>query len=245
MGKVSSLEILNISNTQATARGFRALLKALRSNHTLRKLIADNNNLCSHNQVIGGNRSIVGASTLKEVISNNSSLTSLSLQHCHLTDSSGVPFGEGLRTNKGMNDFNLFGNDLGDKTMTQIAGALREGQQRLREFNLGKNFIGDLGGERLGDALAHNRGLLKFSLFHNNLTDRAAVAINKGLQANVAVEEINLGKNLINLRYIHMIDNRCKAIRDAKKKDDQNPQFMEKKAELRRVQGIRRETDAD
>ena len=65
--------------------------------------------------------------------------------------------------------------------MIAIAGALNEGQQRLKEFNMGKNFIGDLGGERMGDALATNQNLHKFSLYHNNLTDKSAVSINKGM----------------------------------------------------------------
>ena len=118
MGKASNLENLNLSHTQMTNRGFFKVMSALRSNHTLSKLIADYNNLCSQSTFY----------SIGQVISNNNSLMHLSLQHCHLIDTFGVPFGEGLRTNKGMQYFNLFGNDLGDKTMIAISNSLREGQ---------------------------------------------------------------------------------------------------------------------
>ena len=115
---------------------------------------------------------------------------------------------------------------------------MKEGSQALKEFNLGKNFIGDQSSELLGRAIAVNSVLLKFSLYHNDLKDKSAVQINKGLQTNRAIEEINLGKNMINLRYIHMIDQKCKSIKDQKNKADTNPDFQKKKVELKRVQGI-------
>ena len=57
-------------------------------------------------------------------------------------------------------------------------------------------------------------------MYHNNLGDKTAIAINKGLTYNKHIEDINLRKNLINLRYIHMIDSRCKAIKEKKAKDE-------------------------
>ena len=93
--------------------------------------------------------------------------------------------------------------------------------------------IGDVGGERLGDALDTSRTVVRFSLYHNNLGDKTAIAINKGLTYNQHIEEINLRKNLINLRYIHMIDSRCKAIREKKAKNDNaSTEFEVKKKEL-------------
>ena len=103
----------------------------------------------------------------------------------------------------------------------------------MKEFNLGKNLIGDLGGEKLGEALETSRTVVRFSLYHNNLGDKTAIAINKGLTYNQHIEEINLRKNLINLRYIHMIDNRCRVIREKKcKNDDAATEFVVKKKEL-------------
>ena len=75
--------------------------------------------------------------------------------------------------------------------------------------------------------------MVRFSLYHNNLGDKTAIAINKGLTYNQHVEEINLRKNLINLRYIHMIDSRCKAIREKKTKNDNaSTELVVKKKEL-------------
>ena len=47
VGKGSNLENLNIANTQLTSKGFGKLVRDLRVNHTLKKLIADYNNLYS------------------------------------------------------------------------------------------------------------------------------------------------------------------------------------------------------
>ena len=47
VGKASNLENVNLSQTQMTKRGFFHVMTALRSNHTLQKLVADYNNLCS------------------------------------------------------------------------------------------------------------------------------------------------------------------------------------------------------
>ena len=93
--------------------------------------------------------------------------------------------------------------------------------------------IGDIGGERLGDALETSRTIERFNLYHNNLGDKTAIAINKGLTYNQHIEEINLRKNLINLRYIHMINNRCKAIKEKKAKNENtSTEFEVKRKEL-------------
>ena len=116
----------------------------------------------------------------------------------------------------------------------------------MKEFNVGKNLIGDLGGERLGEALETSRTVVRFSLYHNNLGDKTAIAINKGLTYNQHIEEINLRKNLINLRYIHMIDHRCKAIRDKKcKNDDAATEFEIKKKELMNTLADQREKEKE
>ena len=116
----------------------------------------------------------------------------------------------------------------------------------MKEFNLGKNLIGDHGGEKLGDMLEYSRTVIKFSLYHNNLGDKTAIAISKGLTYNQHIEEINLRKNLINLRYIHVIDSRCKAIKERKAKSaDAGAEFEVKKRELMNTLAELRQQDKE
>ena len=70
---------------------------------------------------------------------------------------------------------------------------------------MGKNALNDIGGLKLASALKSNQNLVKINLSDNNLTDSTALAINRNLLVNKKLEEINLSKNLINIRVLEML----------------------------------------
>ena len=54
------------------------------------------------------------------------------------------------------------------------------------------------------------------NLSDNNFTDETALAINRNLLDHKMLEEVNLSKNLINLRIIEILEATCAKIKDLK-----------------------------
>lgn len=81
---------------------------------------------------------------------------------------------------------------------------------------MGKNNFNDKGGVKLGEAIKYNRTISKMNLSDNNFTDETALAINRNLLDHKMLEEVNLSKNLINLRIIEILENTCAKIKDLK-----------------------------
>ena len=80
----------------------------------------------------------------------------LSLAHCELADTFGVPFAEALKRNRGLVKFSLNDNNLTSKTLSSLAYAMKENSGRLKEINLAKNNFTDKGGAKLGEAIQFN-----------------------------------------------------------------------------------------
>ena len=70
---------------------------------------------------------------------------------------------------------------------------------------MGKNNLNDKGGLKLAEALKSNQNLVKINLCDNSLTDETALAINRNALVMKKLEEINLSKNLINIRVLEML----------------------------------------
>ena len=51
---------------------------------------------------------------------------------------------------------------------------------------------------------------------NNGLTDETALAFDRNIPLNKMLEEVNLSKNLINLRVIEMVSKTCAKIRESK-----------------------------
>ena len=92
------------------------------------------------------------------------------------------------------------------KTLSALAQAIKESPAKLVEFNIGQNFFKDKGGVKLGDSLRHNNILEKMNLTGNSFTDETAMAINRNLSQTKSIIEVNLGKNLVNIRAIDQIE---------------------------------------
>ena len=117
-----------------------------------------------------------------------------------------MSFAEALKTNKGLEKFNFYGNEMTSRTLMVLAAAIKEfSSGSLTEINLGKNQLNDKGGVKLGEALKFNNSIVKLNLSDNDLTDETALAINRNLLFSKTLDEVNLTKNLINLRVIEMV----------------------------------------
>ena len=194
----------------------------MRSNHNLQSLILNKNNL----------NTTFPFKDIILIIAASSSIKYLSLAHCHLTDYFGEKFAEGMKTNKGLEKFNFSGNDMTSKTLSHLSIALKEPQGSLREFNMGKNSLNDRGGIKLAEALKTNHNLVKINLSDNNFTDETAMAMNRNLIYNKKLEELNLAKNLINIRVLEMLQITLNKIHE-QKLQTQIPEKMKEKFEFR------------
>ena len=76
--------------------------------------------------------------------------------------------------------------------------------------------MNDKGGVKLGEAIRYNRSISKMNLSDNNFTDETALAINRNLLDHKMLEEVNLSKNLINLRIIEILEATCAKIKEMK-----------------------------
>ena len=171
VGFGSSVQLLNFADTNMTAQGFRALITTLRSNHDLHTLILDNNDLGTPYsfQAISG------------LIASTAKFKVLSCANCRLSDTFGVPFAEALKTNRGLERFNFYGNELTSRTLRHLAQAFKELAGSLKSFNLGKNGLGDEGGVKLGDSLKWLSTLESVNLSDNEFKDETGEAICRSL----------------------------------------------------------------
>lgn len=194
-GNLSSIKKLDLTQTCITAESFRSLLISMRSNHKLKTLIVDKNNL-------GTNHAFT---PISYVITAGTTLKVLSAANCNLSDYFGVTFAEAMKTNRAMTKFNFYGNMMTCRTLSLLASSMLESPAKLIEFNMGKNQLKDKSGVKLGETLRHNDTLVKINLSDNNLTDETALAINKSLPMTRTLTEVNLSMNLINLRVLELI----------------------------------------
>ena len=88
----------------------------MKPNHTLQTLIMDKNNL----------NTIYNFAQITGIIAAGSSLKVLSMAYCHLTDTFGGHFAEAMKTNKGLEKFNFYGNEMTCKTLSILAIALKD-----------------------------------------------------------------------------------------------------------------------
>ena len=84
----------------------------------------------------------------------------------------------------------------------------------------------------MGEALRAIRSLRKLNLSDNNLTDETAYAINRNMLYHKALEELNLQKNLINIRTLELVEASLAKIQEARLREV-IPNLRSKKATYR------------
>uniref|UniRef100_A0A7S0W5W3 Uncharacterized protein n=1 Tax=Hemiselmis tepida TaxID=464990 RepID=A0A7S0W5W3_9CRYP len=199
----TALSALDLKSNDIGVEGGAALFNALKSNITLTEL--------DLGILSGGNRNRVGskvAGVMKDMLSCNSALTSLSLYGNGLGVEGSAEFASGLEQNtvlksldlglNGLKDdgtwtlagaleraaletLNLANNGIGTKGVKRMAQVLSSGKLLLQSLDLSSNKVSDKAASLLGDALAHNSLLQTLHLDRNEITQEACIALSHGM----------------------------------------------------------------
>merc|ERR1712118_357528 len=122
---------------------------------------------------------------------------------------------EALRGNKRIVSLALSGNNISDEGAWLIADMLEEPTSKLRNVNLWRNQVGDVGAQRIAQALSTNRTLTTINLTGNKCTDVGILALAKALETNDSVTSIQWLGNEITDETKAIIKARIQANQDA------------------------------
>ena len=120
LSSISTLETLNLTQCEFTAKGGATLFSILAKNSRLKELIVDRNHL-------DGKRLRI----LRDFVSNNNGLVTLSMNHCHLREEGGDYISQGLIKNRKLRTLLLSGNDLGDEGVQNFSDVIKFGNFAL------------------------------------------------------------------------------------------------------------------
>ena len=185
---------LNLRSNMCGDVGATALAEALKFDSALHILDLDHNNI--------GEK---GATALAEALKHHSSLQILWKVLPHKVLGIDVAHGlweahnEAWRTSSKLQQLELNMNNIGDKGVTALAGALKT-NSTLKGLWLAKNNIGVEGATAMAEALTYNsklQGLWFLSLSNNNIRDKGAKVLAKALQHSSTLQELNLDNNNI------------------------------------------------
>ena len=137
-----------------------------------------------------------GAPALSEVLSANSSLTSLDLRESIIGDSGATSLSQALATNSSLTSLNLYNNYIGASGTTSLSQALATNSS-LTSLNLLWNSIGDSGATSLSQALATNFSLTSLNLSVNSIGDSGATSLSQALATKSYLTSLNLSVNSI------------------------------------------------
>lgn len=141
-------------------------------------------------------------SPLGLMLSFNSTLTSMRLSHCHLSDRHVVAFLPALGSQvharvSGLTTLLLDSNAISDRGAACLAKMLASNDS-LTRLDLTANCIRDAGGVALAEALGHNRTLLHLLLAKNGLASRSGLAFAAAIASDsFALHSLDLASNQI------------------------------------------------
>jgi len=141
----------------------------------------------------------------------NLGLRKINLSHNNIDDRGVKVFAAVLETNRTIEQIDLQDNKIGNDGAVAMFKALtptKKGYQRtvnrgkerrcgVSTLDLKLNFIGERGGQALGQALRSNRTLMEIDLDRNRIGDQGAFAIGSALQINRTIKRVNLNDNHI------------------------------------------------
>jgi NLR family CARD domain-containing protein 3 len=190
----TTVETLVLWHNHIGDEGAMALAEALKVDSTLEVLFLANNNI--------GEK---GATALAEALKHHSSLQILWKVLPHKVLGIDVAHGlweahnEAWRTSSKLQQLELNMNNIGDKGVAALAGALKT-NSTLKGLWLARNNIGVEGATAMAEALTCNsklQGLWFLSLSHNIIRDKGAKVLAKALKRNSTLQELNLDDNNI------------------------------------------------
>ncbi|XP_078354184.1 uncharacterized protein LOC144638800 isoform X2 [Oculina patagonica] len=140
-----------------------------------------------------------GTDILKDILKNNSTLTELWLDECHIGDDGASDLADALKVNTTLTELKMpcsnIGDD-GDDGAADLADALKI-NTTLTDLILSSNNIGDYGAARLAGALRVNTALTKLDLGWNGIGNRGTARLADALEVNTILTELILSSNEI------------------------------------------------
>ena len=174
----SKLHTLNLHDCQIKPDGAKALADALRDNVVLKKILLTANMIKDKGAIaLGGalknNKTLKelelkfcdigpeGGKALASALSEGSAGRSERVLESNMTkDEGAIALGEALKSNKTLEELDLFKCSIGAEGAKALASALSEGSAVLTSLNLEMNHVGPEGAKALAAALRVNRVLL-------------------------------------------------------------------------------------
>ena len=129
------------------------------------------------------------------------------MNQCQLGSEGASHIAQGLGKNTTLKSLNLSENSFGDEGAENFAQfmILYEGFS-LKHFDISDNFISDVVGLRLAEALTYNKSLETLNLQKNTLTQNSGFALRDTISKHPNLCKVDLSSNLIPLKIITEID---------------------------------------
>ena len=156
LGSISTLEKLNLSNCNFTAKGALPLFQILAKNSRLKELILDKN-------FLDGKRLRV----LRDFIGNNNGLHYLSMNHCRLGEEGAYFISQGLTKNRKLRTLLLSNNNIFDEGLIRLGQTIGMSSLGLEHLDVSNNTLTDEGVIDFAKNLAENRALITLNLKQN------------------------------------------------------------------------------
>eukprot|EP01133_Synstelium_polycarpum_P015483 gene15483-18386_t len=134
--------------------------------------------------------------SLGDMISANTSITSLFLNYLKLDDECGAKIGRSLRSNKSITTLSLIYNQLGKEAGFEIAYNLST-NSTIRSLYLSNNLLNEEIGTEMGTMLRTNTTLTTLDVSDNNIGANGAKHIIEGLKVNSTLTRLMFRNNKI------------------------------------------------
>ena len=138
----------------------------------------------------------IGAESLSQVLTVNSSLTNLNLGGSRIGVTGAESLSKALKVNSSLTNLNLRDNGIGDTGAESLSQALTENSS-LTYLYLDANRIGDIGAKSLSQALTVNSSLTALDLSWNRIGDTGAESLSQALTENSSLTYLYLDANRI------------------------------------------------
>ena len=125
-----------------------------------------------------------------------SSVRSVELWRCELSDQAAVRLSAALELNSSVLALNLGENRVGDQGATRLAVALQS-HGAIQSVYLFCNRIGDNGAEKLARVFEQHLTIMYVDLYGNHIRMRGALALLRAVERNTGIVWMNIQKNML------------------------------------------------
>ncbi|XP_068699968.1 nucleotide-binding oligomerization domain-containing protein 2-like isoform X2 [Montipora foliosa] len=134
--------------------------------------------------------------TFSQVLTVNTSITTLKLSDNSIGDANATSLSQALAVNTSLTTLDLSRNSIGAEGVTSLSQALAVNTS-LSALDLSNNFIGYAGATSLSQALAVNTSLTTLILSRSFIGDEGAASLSQALAVNTSLTTLILSRNFI------------------------------------------------